>query len=63
LTIKIKTAAQIEQIGKLRRERFSYRLIAERFGVAVSTVRDICKKNGFEPNNFADHLLQGTSDS
>jgi IS30 family transposase len=50
MTLKIRTSAEIETIGKLRAERFSVRAIAERFGVHWSTIHAICKKNGFQPN-------------
>lgn len=54
MTIKITSSDQVQQIGKLRTERYTYRAIAERFGVGISTIRDICKKNGFEPQMIAD---------
>ena len=58
MTLKIKTSAEIEQIGKLRAERFTYREIAQRYGVNASTIYDICAKHGFKPKSFPDHLLQ-----
>ena len=58
MTLKIKTAAEIELIGKLRAERYSCRAIAERFGVHATTIYDICRKNGFKPNKFPDECLQ-----
>lgn len=58
MTIKIKTSAEIEQIGKLRVARFTYKAIAERFGVGISTIRDVCKKHGYEPQSIAGYSLQ-----
>jgi hypothetical protein len=62
MTLKIKTSAEIETIGKLRAERFTYRAIAQRFGVNPSTIYDVCRKHGFEPKKSPEDCLPTDSD-